>query len=126
VISVVEKTPGAVFVSKTKHDITAKCELEGYTQTDTYLESGTEGATWGNILAGGLIGWGVDSATGSDNKYPEYTTIQLVSNDSIVNEEVADSGDVTGRLEKLKELKNKGLITSAEYKQKRDKIVKEM
>jgi len=34
--------------------------------------------TFGNIIAGGVIGWGVDSATGADNKYPESVMVQLV------------------------------------------------
>jgi len=39
--------------------------------------SGAAGATFGNIVAGGLIGWGVDSATGSDNKYDSPVNITL-------------------------------------------------
>ena len=44
----------------------------------TVLDSGIEAATWGNIVLGGFIGWGVDSAAGADNKYPEQVTITLV------------------------------------------------
>jgi hypothetical protein len=40
-------------------------------------KSSSAGATFGNIVAGGLIGWGVDSATGSDNKYDSPVNITL-------------------------------------------------
>lgn len=71
-------TPGSAYIEKTKYDIRIECRKAGY-QEATYLNhSGTAGATWGNIVAGGLIGWGVDSATGSDNKYESPVNITLV------------------------------------------------
>lgn len=39
--------------------------------------SGSAGATFGNIVAGGLIGWGIDSASGSDNKYDSPVNMTL-------------------------------------------------
>ncbi len=71
-------TPGGVVVEKTKHDMTVECEKEGYETAKANLESGIEGATWGNIILGGVIGWGIDSASGADNKYPEYVNLSLV------------------------------------------------
>jgi hypothetical protein len=71
-------TPGSAYIEKTKYDIKIECNKKHY-QTATYMNhSGTAGATWGNIVAGGLIGWGVDSATGSDNKYETPVNITLV------------------------------------------------
>ncbi|HVX13328.1 MAG TPA: hypothetical protein VHC22_19240 [Pirellulales bacterium] len=71
-------TPGSAYIEKTKYDIKIECRKSGY-QDATYMNhSGTAGATWGNIVAGGLIGWGVDSATGSDNKYESPVNITLV------------------------------------------------
>ena len=77
VIGQVNPTPGGLMVDRTKHDLQVLCKRSGYQDATEYLESGTEGATFGNILAGGLIGWGVDSATGADNKYPEVKTISM-------------------------------------------------
>ncbi|TAE33052.1 MAG: translation initiation factor 2 [Alphaproteobacteria bacterium] len=78
VIATINCTPGGTLVERTKHDITVTCMKEGYVETKQVLESGTEGFVAGNLIAGGLIGWGVDSATGADNKYPETTIINMV------------------------------------------------
>jgi len=74
----INPTPGALMVIKTKHNISILCKKEGYQDSTQVLISGTEGATFGNILAGGVIGWGVDSAAGADNKYPEITVVTLI------------------------------------------------
>lgn len=78
IVGSVASTPGAVNLKKTKHDIQVICKKPGYQDATEYLESGTESATFGNIIAGGVVGWAVDSAAGADNKYPEVKTISLV------------------------------------------------
>jgi hypothetical protein len=78
VISRIPQTPAAATIKKTKYDIMITCNKAGY-QTATYLNhSGTAGATWGNIVLGGGVGWAVDSASGSDNKYESPVNITLV------------------------------------------------
>ncbi|MDP9195655.1 MAG: hypothetical protein M3O22_02630 [Pseudomonadota bacterium] len=73
----VNPTPGAIMVEKTKHDITVTCKKSGY-QTATYInKSDVAGATVGNVILGGGIGWAIDSATGSDNKYETPMNITL-------------------------------------------------
>lgn len=70
-------TPGKVKVDKTKNDITLTCEKPGYrTSTDTVV-SGFEAWTLGNLVLGGIIGLGVDAATGSINEYPHSYTVQM-------------------------------------------------
>ena len=77
-IGSVNPTPAAAKIEKTKKDITITCNKDGY-QTATYIDhSGTAGAFWGNVIAGGVIGMGVDSATGADNKYESPVNITLV------------------------------------------------
>ena len=76
-IGTVKTTPGTVTIRKTKDDITVICELAGYQKSDHLNESGTAAAVFGNILIGGLIGWAIDSSTGSDNKYDSPLTIAL-------------------------------------------------
>lgn len=71
-------TPGGVVVQKTKHNIQISCQKEGYETTTATLKSGVAGATWGNIILGGGIGWAIDSASGSDNKYEEFVSVSMV------------------------------------------------
>lgn len=77
-IGTINSTPGKLSVRKTKDDILLACNKDGYQASSQYLHSGMAAGTFGNIIAGGVIGWGVDSATGADNKYPESVTVQLV------------------------------------------------
>lgn len=76
-IGLVDPTPGEVTVDKTKHDIVVTCEKEGYQQASYLNKSDVAGATVGNAIAGGLIGWGIDSATGADNKYESSVFLEL-------------------------------------------------
>lgn len=70
-------TPGAVRIDRTKHGIDVTCSLDGYEPGTTHLKSHASAATFGNIIAGGGIGWAIDSAAGADNKYDEATFITL-------------------------------------------------
>lgn len=71
-------TPGSAYIEKTKYDIKIECTKKNYQLATYMVHSATAGATWGNLVAGGPIGWGVDSATGSDNKYESPVNITLV------------------------------------------------
>jgi len=71
-------TPGDVTIRRTKHDILLKCSKEGYQQATYYNNSGIEEWTYGNAIIGGLTGWGIDSATGSDNRYDGYVNMTMV------------------------------------------------
>lgn len=77
IIGRVDETPGGITIQKTKYDITIKCDKKGY-ETATYLDhSGVAGATFGNIVLGGGIGWAIDSASGADNHYDSPINITL-------------------------------------------------
>lgn len=78
VIARVSQTPASATVKKTKHDITIRCSKDGFQEATFLNKSGTAGATVGNILAGGGIGWAIDSASGADNKYDSPVNITLV------------------------------------------------
>jgi len=77
-IGEVASTPGSVLIRKTKYDITVVCLKEGYQQTTYVNKSGAAGATFGNIILGGGIGWAIDSASGSDNKYDSPVNLTLL------------------------------------------------
>lgn len=78
VIGRVNPTPGGITVKKTKHDITVECTKKGYQKATFFNKSDVAGATVGNILLGGGIGWAIDSANGADNKYTTPMNITLV------------------------------------------------
>lgn len=78
VIASIANTPGGVVVEKTKHDINVVCKKAGYQDATYFNNSGVQEATFGNIVAGGVIGWGIDSASGADNKYTPDMNITLV------------------------------------------------
>lgn len=71
-------TPETINVKKTKHDITVACNMGGFHESTVFVKSEIQDSTWGNIVAGGGIGWAVDSARGADNKYAAYVTVTMV------------------------------------------------
>jgi hypothetical protein len=77
-IATVQNAPGSALIEKSKHDIWVVCVKQGYQQATYFNHSGVAGATVGNIILGGGIGWIVDSATGSDNKYDSPVNMTLV------------------------------------------------
>jgi len=77
-IARINPTPGAATIEKTKYDITVSCEKEGFEKATYLNHSGADGATFGNIILGGGIGWAIDSASGADNKYDSPVNLTLV------------------------------------------------
>lgn len=69
-------TPGQVTLSKSKHNISVSCSKGCLSGTAT-ITSNTESMAVGNVLLGGVIGLGVDSATGALNKYSDPTHVHL-------------------------------------------------
>lgn len=82
VIGVVPSTPGSVNVKKTKQNIMVTCSKEGYQDASFNNKSDFAGATAGNLLLGGIIGVGIDAATGATNKYDPEVNITLPPKDA--------------------------------------------
>lgn len=70
-------TPSAVTVDKSKEDILVHCTKPGYQDASASIPSDFQGWTLGNIVLGGLIGVGVDAATGAMNEYPGAFAIPM-------------------------------------------------
>jgi hypothetical protein len=70
-------SPGNATVHKTKNDLTVDCVKAGYTDAHTTAISHFGGTTAGNILAGGIIGIGVDAASGANYHYDSPITVPL-------------------------------------------------
>lgn len=71
------KTPGSVEVHKTKTDLDITCTHDGYSTGHLVAVSKFGAATFGNVIAGGLIGVGVDAASGANYHYDSPITVPL-------------------------------------------------
>jgi hypothetical protein len=69
------KTPAVIPVAKGSGDLRIDCSKEGLAEGKAVLTSRPGGATFGNILAGGIIGALVDQSTGKAYNYPEWVQI---------------------------------------------------
>ena len=76
-LAVINPTPGAISVEKDKDVIQVTCKKAGFQNSSGELDSTFESMTLGNILLGGVIGIGIDAASGAMHKYPSTVTITL-------------------------------------------------
>lgn len=76
-------TPGSVTVHRAYDDLSIYCTKTGEQPGIASVKSSTKGMAFGNILFGGLIGVGVDTATGAAYDYPTMITVQLASTSTI-------------------------------------------
>ncbi len=70
-------TPGSVTVHKSTGDLAVDCKKDGATAGHETLVSKSNGAVWGNLIAGGGIGYLVDRSTGAGFNYPDSITVVL-------------------------------------------------
>jgi hypothetical protein len=74
-------TPGTVTVHRAYGDMSVKCEKPGMPVGMASFKSSTKGMMAGNILFGGVIGAGVDAASGAAYDYPAL--FQVVMGESM-------------------------------------------
>ncbi len=92
----------------------------GYQEQTFTIRHSMSAVVAGNILAGGLIGWGVDAADGAQDKLtPE--TVQITLDPVKPPEQAQDT--TNGEFAKLKDMYNKGLITQVEYDNARKRLL---
>ena len=70
-------SPGSVTVHKSTGDLAVDCGKDGNIAGHETLVSRSNGAVWGNIIAGGGIGYVVDRNTGAGFNYPDRVTVEL-------------------------------------------------
>lgn len=71
-------TPGSVTVHRSYDALHVSCEKEGYAAADYAANSSTKAMLAGNIIFGGLIGAGVDIASGAAYDYPDLISFEMV------------------------------------------------
>lgn len=77
ILGSVQTTPGAVFVSKSAHDIAVNCAMYGRANGAAVISAAAQNATLGNLIIGGLFGYGLDLATGAAAEYPRTVKIWM-------------------------------------------------
>jgi len=70
-------TPGSVTVHRAYDNLSIYCTKAGEQPGTASVKSSTKGMAFGNILFGGVIGAGVDTASGAAYDYPALITVQL-------------------------------------------------
>lgn len=123
-------TPCEVELAR-KSDHILKLEKEGYDSVTVEIKHVLSGAVAGNILLGGLIGWGVDAANGSQNRLiPETVHISLKASSSsaadplaVGKDDMARQMSLTEQITELEQLRDAGKITAEEFQTMRQKLI---
>src|SRR3990172_8889628 len=71
------QAPATVTLKKSKHNVAVRCVAQCYADGVGILASHTEVMTAGNVLVGGVIGLGVDAASGAMNTYEPSVSIPM-------------------------------------------------
>jgi len=67
-------TPGSTMIQKSYGDLSVACK-KGSSSGVLVVKSSSNSNVWGNILAGGIIGYAVDANTGAGFNYPNMITV---------------------------------------------------
>ena len=73
------QTPANLVLPKSKHNVAVSCTAQCFTPGVATLGSHTEVMTAGNIVFGGLIGLGVDAASGAMNTYDPQVDVIMTA-----------------------------------------------
>ena len=71
-------TPGTVAVHRSMTDLSILCTKESFQPASNVAPSSTKGMVFGNLLFGGIIGVGVDAATGAAFDYPALIPVFMI------------------------------------------------
>ncbi len=77
-VGAVAMTPGSIQIGRSKDDITVTCRKSGFADNSVVYSPVFNGATLGNVLAGGVIGLAVDASTGANYNYPKQIDMTLL------------------------------------------------
>lgn len=70
-------SPSSLVIAKSYEDLSVTCQKDGHTPGSVVFRSSSNGGVWGNILAGGIIGYAVDSSSGAGFDYPSMLTVEM-------------------------------------------------
>lgn len=123
--NLVGQTPTAVVLKKTS-DHLVTVQKVGYQPQSVPVVQTVGGAVWGNILAGGLIGWGVDASDGAQyNLIPTTIAVKLdVVSSVLLGTGAQDSADFVNKLSALDQLHARKQISDEDYVKGRVELFK--
>jgi len=115
----------AKITMKRKEDHIVEVNKGGFQKETVNIKSVLSGAVAGNIIAGGLIGWGVDAVSGGQYRLvPEHINLRLRPLGAADREnEIGSEDSLEGKLDQLAELKAKGKISTEEYSRMRKSLL---
>lgn len=71
------QTPATVKLEKSQQNVSVVCRKECYNDAVSIIPSHTEEMAAGNILVGGVVGLGIDAASGAMNKYDDINKVSM-------------------------------------------------
>jgi hypothetical protein len=71
------QAPATVTLKKSRHNVAVRCVAQCYAEGIGIIPSHTEVMTAGNVLVGGVIGLGVDAASGAMNTYEPSVAVNM-------------------------------------------------
>lgn len=111
-----------------KKDNTLTIEKEGYETNTVTIRSVLSGAVAGNIIAGGLIGWGVDAASGGQKRLVPETvdvTLRPLVAKSETNPPGSEHKTVLEKLKELGDLQKANVISASEFTRMKESLLRE-
>ena len=123
--NLVGQTPTTVVLKKTSSHLVT-IQKVGYEPKTVPVVQTVGGAVWGNILAGGLIGWGVDASDGAQyNLIPTTIAVKLDPVSSMRSSASAeDSAAFVNKLSALDQLHARKEISDEDYVKGRVELFK--
>jgi len=70
-------SPGSTMIQRSFEDLSVSCEKDGLDPGLASVKSSTKAMAFGNIIFGGVIGVGVDMASGAAYDYPPVITVEM-------------------------------------------------
>ncbi len=73
----VSSTPGSVVVNRSFKNLSVDCSKPGFPKGHQSVKSNTKAMAFGNAIFGGVIGAGVDIASGAAYDYPSEISVPM-------------------------------------------------
>ena len=99
----VDRTPGTVTVNRKCSEMLVSCQADGEPEFVMSVKASVKAMTFGNILFGGLIGAGVDAATGAACEYPAVIPVPMNCKGELALVEFESADDIPKAVAKAAE-----------------------